>query len=178
MYVRNCFSGVARSDVARRTPYLATQPELGLLPERRTGLGSGNSGCPAFAGQDLSRGTLIRTRLASSAVQCGAWGPVGYDSRAERLYSCGLSTARATGKCIKAQHRASTNRLPVTGGALSKGERAEASNFRCFRHTPLKRGPRSLGAVLNAFTGLFNVLAKAVGSVAAGPDNSQECGEE
>jgi len=49
------FSDSAHSDVARRTPDLATQPELGLLPERRTGLDSGYSGCPAFAGQNLSR---------------------------------------------------------------------------------------------------------------------------
>jgi len=42
-------------DVARCTPHLAPQPELGLLPEQRTGLGSGHSGCPTSAGQDLSR---------------------------------------------------------------------------------------------------------------------------
>ena len=49
------FRGFACSDIARRTPHLATQPALGLLPKRRTGLGSGNSDCHAFAGQDLSR---------------------------------------------------------------------------------------------------------------------------
>jgi hypothetical protein len=44
--------------------------------------------------------------------------------------------------------------------------------------SPLERVPWSLGAVLNAFAGIFNVLAKAVGRVAADPDNSQECGDE
>jgi hypothetical protein len=32
---------------------VATQPELGVLPERRSGLAFGDSGCPAFAGQNL-----------------------------------------------------------------------------------------------------------------------------
>jgi hypothetical protein len=34
---------------------VATQPELGLLPEQRAGLAFGHSGCPAFAGQNLNR---------------------------------------------------------------------------------------------------------------------------
>ena len=33
---------------------MATQPELGLLPKRRTGCAFGNPGCPAFAGQNLN----------------------------------------------------------------------------------------------------------------------------
>jgi hypothetical protein len=36
----------------------------------------------------------------------------------------------------------------------------------------------SLGAVLNAFAGVLNILAEAVGSVAADPDNNQEGGDE
>jgi hypothetical protein len=40
---------------------VAAQPELGLLPEQRTGLAGSHSGCPAFAGQNLNRmgGALI-----------------------------------------------------------------------------------------------------------------------
>ena len=47
-----------------------------------------------------------------------------------------------------------------------------------FPSYPLERVPWSLGAVLNAFAGVLNVLAKAVGSVAADPDNSQESGDD
>jgi len=43
----------ARSDVDRRTPGVAAQPELGILPERWPRLGSGHSGGPAFHGQDF-----------------------------------------------------------------------------------------------------------------------------
>jgi hypothetical protein len=43
---------------------------------------------------------------------------------------------------------------------------------------PLEREPWSLGAVLNAFAGVLNVLAKTVGSVTADPDNSQEGSDE
>ena len=42
----------------------------------------------------------------------------------------------------------------------------------------LERLACSLGAVLNAFAGLLNVLAKAVGSVAADSDDSQQGGDE
>ena len=38
--------------------------------------------------------------------------------------------------------------------------------------------PWSLGTVLNAFASVLNVLAKAVGRVAADPNNSQECSDE
>lgn len=40
------------------------------------------------------------------------------------------------------------------------------------------KGAGSLGAVLNAFARVLNVLAKAVGSVATEPDNSQETSDE
>ena len=36
-------------------PTLATQPKLGLLPERRRGLGAGDSGHPALARPNLSK---------------------------------------------------------------------------------------------------------------------------
>jgi hypothetical protein len=36
----------------------------------------------------------------------------------------------------------------------------------------------SLGAVLNAFAGVLNVLAKTVGSVATDPGNNQKAGDE
>ncbi len=36
----------------------------------------------------------------------------------------------------------------------------------------------SLGAVLNAFAGLFNVFPKAVGRIATEPDNDQKSGDE
>jgi hypothetical protein len=85
-YVRNRHRGIARSDVARRTPDLAAQPELGVRTDRRIGLGSSHSGCPAFAAQDLSR------RGAKSDAPCVIGAPYrvpralfGYDSRAERL---------------------------------------------------------------------------------------------
>jgi hypothetical protein len=55
IYVRHCFSGSARSPVARRAPYVAAQPKLGILPQRRNGRGFGNFGRPAFAGQDLNK---------------------------------------------------------------------------------------------------------------------------
>jgi hypothetical protein len=54
-YVRTDFIGFARPDADRRIPCLATQPELGLLPEQRTGRASGCFGRPAFIGQNLSR---------------------------------------------------------------------------------------------------------------------------
>ena len=61
-YVRNCFTGSARSDVTRRAPEVAAQPQLGLLLERRTGLDPGHCGCPAFAGQNLSgRDAVLQT---------------------------------------------------------------------------------------------------------------------
>jgi hypothetical protein len=47
-----------------------------------------------------------------------------------------------------------------------------------FSPYPLEREPWSLGAVLNAFAGVLNVLAKAVGRIAADPDNSQEGRDE
>ena len=47
-----------------------------------------------------------------------------------------------------------------------------------FSSYPLERVPWSFGAVLNAIAGVFHVLAKAVGRVAADPDNSQEGGDE
>ena len=37
---------------------MATQPGLGLLPERRTGLARRCSRCPAFAGQNLKQDGL------------------------------------------------------------------------------------------------------------------------
>jgi len=43
---------------------------------------------------------------------------------------------------------------------------------------PLERVRWLLGAVLNFFAGFLHVLAKAVGSVAPDPDNSQEGGDE
>jgi hypothetical protein len=52
-YVRNDFNSFTHSHVARHTAHLATQPELGLLPERRIGLGSGYSGSPDFGGPHL-----------------------------------------------------------------------------------------------------------------------------
>lgn len=54
-YVRNCSGNSARIDVARSTPQMATQPELGLFSERRTGLGAYHLSCAVFVGQDLSR---------------------------------------------------------------------------------------------------------------------------
>jgi hypothetical protein len=53
-YVRNCFGGSLRSDVGRRASCVAPQPELGILPERRTGLGFSYSGGPALDGQNLN----------------------------------------------------------------------------------------------------------------------------
>ena len=74
----NCIGDFARSDVVRRTPHLATQPELGVLPKRRTGLGSGHSGCPAFAGQDLSqRGANSDALCDLGTVMRDAGGSVG-----------------------------------------------------------------------------------------------------
>ena len=70
-YVRNCFSDSACSDVARRHSYLAAQPELGLLPERRAGRGPGNPGCPASARQDLTRRCADSDARASSELLYG-----------------------------------------------------------------------------------------------------------
>jgi hypothetical protein len=42
---------------------MAAQPELGLLPEWRTGLGVGCFGCPAFVGQNL------RVKFMSQSIQ-------------------------------------------------------------------------------------------------------------
>jgi hypothetical protein len=47
-----------------------------------------------------------------------------------------------------------------------------------FSSYPLERVPWSLGAVLNPFAGVLNVLAKAVGRVAADPDKTQEVVDE
>jgi hypothetical protein len=54
IYVRNRFIDCPDSHATGRTPDMAAQQKLGLLPERRIGLGSGDSDCPALAGQDLN----------------------------------------------------------------------------------------------------------------------------
>jgi hypothetical protein len=53
-YVRNCCSGIARPDVARCTPDLVPQPELGVLPKRRDRFNPGDSARSAFAWENLS----------------------------------------------------------------------------------------------------------------------------
>jgi hypothetical protein len=40
---------------------VAAQPELGLLPEQRTGFDFGYSGCPAFAGQNLKDKLMLQS---------------------------------------------------------------------------------------------------------------------
>ena len=47
-----------------------------------------------------------------------------------------------------------------------------------FSSYPLEGVPWLLGAVLDVFAGVLNVLAEAVGSIAADPDNSQEGSDE
>ena len=85
MYVRNCLSCSARSDVNWRTPYLATQPELGVWSDRRTGLGSGNSGGPAFARHNLSgRGANSDARRPAALLCAMPVAPFGEGSQAER----------------------------------------------------------------------------------------------
>jgi hypothetical protein len=59
-YARNNSVGYTYSSVARRNPFVATQPQLGLLPERRPWLGCGCCGCPRFDGQNLSKSILSR----------------------------------------------------------------------------------------------------------------------
>jgi hypothetical protein len=39
---------------------VATQPELGLLPERRAWLGCGCRGCPPLDGQNLRKSILVK----------------------------------------------------------------------------------------------------------------------
>ena len=47
-----------------------------------------------------------------------------------------------------------------------------------FRSCSIQRVPESLGSVLNALAGVFHILAKAVGSVTADPDQYEEGGDE
>jgi len=54
IYYGNPIDRSAHSDAAWRNPHLATQPELGLWPERWTGLDSDYSDYSAIIGQNLS----------------------------------------------------------------------------------------------------------------------------
>ena len=54
--IRNYPASNTHSDGARRTADLAAQPELGICPERRAGLGSGHPAGPVLTWQNLSLG--------------------------------------------------------------------------------------------------------------------------
>ena len=54
--IRNYSASNTRSDGARSTADLAAQPELGICPERRTGLDSGHPAGPVLTWQNLSLG--------------------------------------------------------------------------------------------------------------------------
>jgi len=69
---------------------------LGLLPKRRTWLGCGDCGCPAFAGQNLRKPTLVKSStdemfreaaVAEIAVQAILFGAAKLLGRQFR-YSC------------------------------------------------------------------------------------------
>lgn len=68
---RNHIDHSTRSDASRRLPGLATQPELGLRPERRPRVGAACRHHPAPDGQNLSGMTRLNALLARQEEGCG-----------------------------------------------------------------------------------------------------------
>lgn len=65
-------------------------------------------------------------------------------------------------------HKGQCNLAVFDGGVLPRDSQRE------FQRVGNSRAPGSLGTVLNALAGVFNVLAKAMGGVAGGADHRQE----